>query len=410
MQTKHLALYMLCLLEQRRNFQQFTCLLTCREDRNNMGTAGKIIKCRAAVLWEINTPLSIEEVEVAPPKAYEVRIKMLASGICGSDNSVTRGNNFTPLPAILGHEGAGIVESIGKGVTAVKPGDKVIPLCLPQCGKCVVCKHPRGNFCMKNDLTNPQGTMQDGTTRFTCKGKPIYHFIRISTFSEYTVVNEISVVKINAAAPPEKVYLTGWGFSTGYGSALNIAKVTPGSTCAVIGLGGVGLSAVIGCKAAGAARIIGVDINKDKFAKAKELGATECINPQEFQKPVHEVLKEMTGGGVDFSFEAIGQLDTMLVALLCCMAEFGVSVILGVPPGFENLSVSPMLLLAGRTWKGTIFGGFKSKDSVPKLVTDFMANKFPLDPLITHALPFEKINEGFDLLRSGKSISTVLKF
>ncbi|XP_058151022.1 all-trans-retinol dehydrogenase [NAD(+)] ADH1B-like isoform X2 [Dasypus novemcinctus] len=375
-----------------------------------MSTAGKVIKCKAAVLWELKKPLSIEEVEVAPPKAYEVRIKMVATGICHSDDHVISGDLLTPLPVILGHEAAGIVESIGEGVTAVKPGDKVIPVGLPQCEECACCKHPEANYCRKIDLINPRGTLQDGTTRFTCRGKPIHHFVTTSSFSEYTVVDETSVVKIDAAAPLEKVCLIGCAFSTGYGSAVNVAKVTPGSTCAVFGLGGIGLSTVIGCKAAGAARIIGVDINKGKFAKAKELGATECINPQDFKKPIHEVLKEMTGGGVDFSFEAVGQISTMLEALSCCHEAFGMSVIIGVPPSSQNLSVNPILLLSGRTWKGAIFGGFKSKDSVPKLVADFLAKKFPLDPLITHVLPFEKINEGFELLRSGKSIRTVLTF
>lgn len=375
-----------------------------------MSTAGKVIKCKAAVLWEQKKPFSIEEVEVAPPKAHEVRIKMVATGLCRSDDHVVSGNFVTPLPAILGHEAAGIVESIGEGVTTVKPGDKVIPLFVPQCGKCSVCKHPEGNFCLKNDLIMPRGTMQDGTSRFTCRGKTINHYIGTSTFSQYTVVDEISVAKIDAASPLEKVCLIGCGFTTGYGSAVKVAKVTPGSTCAVFGLGGVGLSVIMGCKVAGAARIIGVDINKGKFEKAKEVGATECISPQDFKKPIHEVLKEMTSGGVDFSFEVIGLLDTMVAALLCCQDAYGVSVIVGVPPGSQNLSMNPMLLLSGRTWKGATFGGFKSKDSIPKLVDDFMAKKFSLDPLITHVLPFEKINEGYELLRSGKSIRTILTF
>ncbi|KFO28508.1 Alcohol dehydrogenase E chain [Fukomys damarensis] len=362
----------------------------------------QVIKCKAAVLWEINKPFSIEEVEVAPPKAHEVRIKMVAGGICRSDDHVVTGHLEFPLPIILGHEAAGIVESIGEGVTSVKPGDKVIPLFTPQCGKCRNCKHPESNFCLKNDLPQRQGTLLDGTTRFTCRGKPIHHFMGISTFSQYTVVDEISVAKIDAAAPLEKVCLIGCGFSTGYGSAIKVAKVTQGSTCAVFGLGGVGLSVIIGCKAAGAAKIIAVDINKDKFKKAREVGATECINPQDYDKPIEQVLKEMSNGGVDFSFEVIGRLDTMASALLCCNESFGVSVIVGVPPGSQTLSVNPTLLLTGRTWKGAIFGGFKSKDSVPKLVADFMAKKFPLDPLITNILPFEKINEGFDLLHSGK--------
>uniref|UniRef100_A0A4X1UH50 alcohol dehydrogenase n=2 Tax=Sus scrofa TaxID=9823 RepID=A0A4X1UH50_PIG len=375
-----------------------------------MSTAGKVIKCKAAVLWELEKPFSIEEVEVAPPKAYEVRIKMVATGICRSDDHVVRGSLVTPLPMILGHEAAGIVESIGEGVTTVKPGDKVIPLFVPQCGKCSVCKHPEANICCKNDLTNPRGTLSDGTSRFTCKGKPILQFLGTSTFTQYTVVDEMSVAKIDAASPLEKVCLIGCGFSTGYGSAIKVAKVTQGSTCAVFGLGGVGLSVVMGCKAAGAARIIGVDINKDKFAKAKEVGATECINPQDYEKPIQEVLQEMSGGGVDFSFEVIGRIDTMISALLCCQKAYGVSVIVGVPPNSQNISINPMLLLNGRTWKGAIFGGFKSKDSVPKLVADFMAKKFSLDSLITHVLPFEKINEGFELLRSGKSIRTILTF
>ncbi|XP_006100351.1 alcohol dehydrogenase E chain-like [Myotis lucifugus] len=393
----------------RKGLQESIRLLACRKNRN-MSTAGKVIKCKAAVLWEIKKPFSIEEVEVAAPKAHEVRIKMVASGVCRSDDHVVSGNFATPLPVIAGHEAAGIVESIGEGVTAVKPGDKVIPLFTPQCGKCKVCKHPGSNFCVKNDLSMPRGTLQDGTTRFTCKGKSINHFLSTSSFSQYTVVDEISVAKIDAAAPLEKVCLIGCGFTTGYGSAIEVAKVTPGSTCAVFGLGGVGLSVVMGCKAAGAARIIGVDINKDKYAKAKQLGATECISPEDFKKPIHEVLKEMSGGGVDFSFEVVGRLDTMLAALESCQEAYGVSVIVGVPPDSKTLSLNPMLLLGGRTWTGAIFGGFKSKDSVPKLVTDFMAKKYSFDPLITHVLPFEKINEAFDLLRSGKSIRTVLTF
>ncbi|XP_008056055.2 alcohol dehydrogenase 1C [Carlito syrichta] len=368
-----------------------------------MSTAGKVIKCKAAVLWEAKQPFSIEEVEVAPPKAHEVRIKMVAAGICRSDDHVVSGNLVIPFPVVLGHEAAGIVESVGEGVTTVKPGDKVIPLFLPQCGKCRICKNPESNYCLRNILT-PRGTMQDGTSRFTCRGKSLHHFLGISTFSQYTVVDEIAVAKIDAASPLEKVCLIGCGFTTGYGSAVKVAKVvTQGSTCAVFGLGGVGLSVVMGCKAAGASRIIAVDINKDKFAKAKELGATECINPQDYNKPIQEVLKEMSDGGVDFSFEVIGRLDTMMAALLCCHEACGTSIIVGVSPASQSFSVNPRLLLTGRTWKGAIFGGYKSKDSVPKLVADFMAKKFSLDALITNVLPFEKINEGFELLRSGKS-------
>ncbi|KAH0615871.1 hypothetical protein JD844_026465 [Phrynosoma platyrhinos] len=304
--------------------------------------------------------------------------KILASGICRSDDHVLSGALKENFPIILGHEAAGVVESVGEGVTTVKPG---------------------------RDFGIPTGLMYDGTSRFTYKGQPIYKFIGTGTFTEYTVLHEDSVAKIDAAAPPEKVCLIGCGFSTGYGAAINSAKVEPGSTCAVFGLGGVGLSAVMGCKAAGASRIIGVDINKDKFAKAKELGATECVNPLDFKKPINEVLFDMTDGeGVGYSLEVIGRTDTMLAAMASCNMNYGTSVIVGVPPTVSEITFSPSLIFTGRTWKGSIFGGWKSKDSVPKLVSDFMQKKFTLDPLITHTMPFDKINEGFELLRAGKRI------
>ncbi|XP_023559650.1 alcohol dehydrogenase E chain-like [Octodon degus] len=263
---------------------------------------------------------------------------MVATGICRSDDHVVSGHLMTALPVILGHEAAGIVESIGEGVTSVKPGDKVIPLFVPQCGKCKSCKHPESNFCVKNDLSsgNP-GKLQDGTTRFTCRGKPIHHFLGTSTFSQYTVVDEISVAKIDAASPLEKVCLIGCGFSTGYGSAVKVAKVTQGSTCAVFGLGGVGLSVIIGCKAAGAARIIAVDINKDKFAKAREVGATEFVNPQDYDKPIEEVLQEMSNGGVDFSFEVVGRLDTMTSARKITVLQRTSLGLTAAPQFYENL-------------------------------------------------------------------------
>uniref|UniRef100_A0A803W6K3 alcohol dehydrogenase n=1 Tax=Ficedula albicollis TaxID=59894 RepID=A0A803W6K3_FICAL len=242
-----------------------------------MSTAGKVIKCKAAVLWEVNKPFSIEEVEVAPPKEHEVRIKIMATGICRSDDHVITGALVEPFPIILGHEAAGVVESVGQGVTSVKPGDKVVPLFVPQCGECKNCLSSKGNLCINTDLGTRRGLMPDGTTRFTCKGKAVHHFLGTSTFTEYTVVHESAVAKIDSAAPLEKVCLIGCGFSTGYGAALQTAKVEPGSTCAVFGLGGVGLSVIMGCKVAGAARIIAVDINSNKFAKAKELGATEHI-------------------------------------------------------------------------------------------------------------------------------------
>uniref|UniRef100_A0A8C9NGI5 alcohol dehydrogenase n=1 Tax=Serinus canaria TaxID=9135 RepID=A0A8C9NGI5_SERCA len=373
-----------------------------------MNTAGRVIKCKAAVLWEANKPFSIEEVEVAPPKEHEVRVKIMATGICRSDDHVVTGAMVMPFPIILGHEAAGVVESVGQGVTAVKPGDKVIPLFVPQCGECQNCLNTKGNLCSKTDLGTSLGLMPDGTTRFTCKGKAIYHFLRTSTFTEYTVLHESAVAKIDSAAPLEKVCLIGCGFSTGYGAALQTAKVKPGSTCAVFGLGGVGLSVVMGCMAAGASRIIGVDINKDKFAKAKELGATDCINPRDFQKPIQEVLTEMTGHGVDYSFEAIGHADTMIAALASCNMSTGVCVMAGLLD--SEISIDPTLLLTGRTWKGTALGGWKPTECIPKLVSGYLEKKFNSDLLITHTLPFAKVNEGFELLRAGKSIRTVLLF
>ncbi|NXW88791.1 ADH1 dehydrogenase, partial [Alopecoenas beccarii] len=362
----------------------------------------QVIKCKAAVLWEANTPFSIEEVEVAPPKAHEVRIKIVATGICRSDDHVVTGGVVRPFPIILGHEAAGVVESVGEGVTSIKPGDKVIPLFIPQCGKCNCCLSTKGNLCIMNEIGSGTGLMPDGTTRFTCKGKAVHHFLGTSTFSEYTTVHESAVAKIDSAAPLEKVCLIGCGFATGYGAVVKTAKVEPGSTCAVFGVGGVGLSVVMGCKAAGASRIIAIDINNEKLAKAKELGATDCINPQDLKKPIQEVVTEMTGHGVDYSFEVVGLIETMTAALACCQNNYGVSVIVGVPPAAQKITFDPRLLLTGRTWTGTIFGSWKSKDAVPKLVADYMKKKFVLDPLITHTLPFNKINEGFDLLRTGK--------
>ncbi|NWR93555.1 ADH1 dehydrogenase, partial [Furnarius figulus] len=370
-----------------------------------------VIRCRAAVAWAVGKPLSVEEVEVAPPKAGEVRIKMVATGICHTDEHVLRGSfPNVEFPVILGHEGAGIVESTGEGVTSVKPGDKVIPLCLPQCGECSYCLNPESNYCQKCHVSEPQNLLPDKTTRFTCKGKQVHHFLWVSTFAEYTVVPEYAVAKIDAAAPLDKVCLLGCGFSTGYGAAINTAKVKPGSTCAIFGLGGIGLSVVMGCKAAGASRIIAVDINKEKFAKAKELGATDCINPQDFKKPIQEVITEMTGQGVDYSFEAIGLAETVIAALASCNMNTGIFVMAGEPDSGSRVSIDPMLLLTGRTWKGTVLGGWKVRDCIPKLVSSYLEKKFNSDLLITHTLPFAEVNEGFELLRAGKSIRSVLLF
>ncbi|KAM9330534.1 all-trans-retinol dehydrogenase [NAD(+)] ADH1B-like [Gastrophryne carolinensis] len=372
-----------------------------------MATAGKVIKCKAAVLWGVKQPLTIEEIEVAPPKAHEVRIKMVATGVCRTDDHVIEGHmEGFQFPIILGHEGTGIVESVGQGVTSVKPGDKVIPLFMSQCRQCRGCHDPKSNYCKElQDVSEKQTClMSDGTSRYSCNGKVIYQFANTSTFSQYTVVPEINVVKIRDDAPLKEACLIGCGFTTGYGSAVNVAKVTPGSTCAVFGLGGIGLSAIIGCKRAGASRIIGVDVNNQKFQKAKELGATECINPKDHKEPIHEVLQKITDGGVDYSLECIGNIDIMASAILSTFIGSGTTVIVGVAPAGSKLSVDPALLLSGRTVTSALYGGYKSRDCVPQLVSDFVSGKYKLDGLISHRLPFDQINKGFDLLHKGERV------
>ncbi|XP_010978916.3 alcohol dehydrogenase 1 [Camelus dromedarius] len=374
-----------------------------------MDTAGKIITCRAAIAWAANS-LSIEKVQVEPPKAGEVRIKMTSSGICSSDDHILKGLFPVNFPLIPGHEGAGIVESIGKGVRSVKPGDKVLTLPIPQCRECSSCLHPKGNFCEKQDVLPSSGLMLDGTSRFTCKGEKIYHSFGTSTFSEYTVVHEIAVAKIDDAAPMDKICAISCAVPTGYGAAVHSAKVIPGSTCVIFGLGGVGLAIVMGCKASGAARIIGVDINEKKFPWARALGVTDCLNPQNLKKPVQEVVMEMTGVGVDFAFEAIGLPETMTAAWDCCHLSYGVCVIIGMAPHNSQLSLDATKVITGRTLKGVALGGYKTRDCVPQLVTDYLQNKINIDPLITHQLPFEQLHKAFELYHAGKTIRCVLLF
>ncbi|KAF5891963.1 Alcohol dehydrogenase class-3, partial [Clarias magur] len=326
-----------------------------------------------------------------------------ATAVCHTDAYTLSGSDPEGLfPSILGHEGAGTVESIGEGVTKFKPGDTVIPLYIPQCGECKFCKNPKTNLCQKIRVTQGQGLLPDKTTRFTCKGKPVFHFMGTSTFSEYTVVADISLAKVDEKAPLDKVCLLGCGVSTGYGAALNTAKVEPGSVCAVFGLGAVGLATIMGCKVAGASRIIGVDINPDKFETAKKFGATEFVNPKDHSKPIQEVLVEMTDGGVDYSFECIGNVAIMRAALEACHKGWGTSVIIGVAGAGQEICTRPFQLITGRSWKGTAFGGWKSVESVPKLVEDYMNKKLMVDEFVTHTLPFDQINEAFDLMHAGK--------
>lgn len=374
-------------------------------------TAGKVISCKAAVAWEPKKPLSIETIEVAPPKAGEVRLKVVASGVCHTDAYTLDGHDAEGVfPVILGHEGAGIVESVGEGVTKFKEGDHVIPLYIPQCFECKFCKSPKTNLCPKIRATQGKGLLPDGTSRFTCKGKEVFHFMGTSTFAEYTVVAEISLCKINESAPLDKVCLLGCGIPTGYGAALNTAKVEPGSSCAIWGLGAVGLAAAMGCKAAGATRIIGVDINPDKFKTGEEFGCTEFVNPKDYDKPIQQVLIEKTDGGLDYTFECVGNVLTMRAALESCCRGWGTSVIIGVAESGKEISTRPFQLVTGRTWKGTAFGGWKSVESVPMLVERYLKKELMVDEFVTHSMAIDKINEAFTLMHEGKSIRSVVNF
>jgi len=376
-----------------------------------MATEGKPITCKAAVAWEAGKPLSIETVEVGPPKKGEVRIKILATGVCHTDEYTLSGKDPEGLfPCILGHEGGGIVESVGEGVTSVAPGDHVIPLYIPECGHCKFCTSGKTNLCSIIRTTQGKGVMPDGTSRFTCNGKTIYHFMGCSTFSEYTVTAEISVAKITPDAPLDKVCLLGCGITTGVGAALNTAKVEPNSNVAIFGLGCVGLGVVQGAVQAGAKRIIGVDTNPGKFDLAKKLGCTEFINPKDHSKPIQEVLVEMTDGGVDYSFECIGLPDTMRVALEACHKGWGVSTIIGVAASGQEIKTRPFQLVTGRTWKGSAFGGFKGRSQVPGLVKDYLSGKLKVDEFITFTFPLNDINKAFDMMHEGKSIRSVVNF
>uniref|UniRef100_A0A3Q3JIA2 Enoyl reductase (ER) domain-containing protein n=1 Tax=Monopterus albus TaxID=43700 RepID=A0A3Q3JIA2_MONAL len=373
-----------------------------------MATTGKVIRCKAAVAWEPNKPLVIEEIEVAPPQANEVRIKIVATGLCHTDlYHLFEGMHKDGFPAVLGHEGAGIVESVGPGVTEFQPGDKVIPLFLSQCRECRFCKSPKTNQCEKGWAVDRYDVMALEDTRFTCKGKKVLQFLGTSTFSEYTVVNQIAVAKIDPTAPLDKVCLLGCGICTGYGAAVNTAKVEPGSTCAVFGLGAVGLAAVMGCKAAGAKKIIAVDINPEKFEKAKVFGATDFVNPKDHDKPISQVLAEMTNGGVDYSLECTGNVGVMRSALESCIQAWGVSVIVGWTE-LHDVATRPVQLIAGRTWKGSIFGGFKSKDGVSEMVKAYLDKKVKVDEFITHNMTLDQINDAIELMKHSKCIRTVL--
>ena len=368
-------------------------------------------KVRAAVAWGPNQPLKIEEVDLQGPQKGEVLIKMVATGVCHTDAYTLSGVDPEGIfPTILGHEGGGIVEEIGEGVTSLKKGDHVIPLYTPECRECKFCLSGKTNLCQKIRATQGKGLMPDGTTRFSKDGKPIFHYMGTSTFAEYTVVPEISLAKIDKAAPLDKVCLLGCGVTTGIGAVLNTAKTEEGSTVAVFGLGGIGLSVIQGAKMARASRIIGVDINDSKEEMARKFGATDFVNPKKFAKPVEQVIVDMTEGGVDYSFECVGSVKLMRAALECCHKGWGESIIIGVAGAGEEISTRPFQLVTGRVWKGSAFGGVKGRTELPGYVDRYMSGEINIDDLVTFKMPLERINEAFDLMHEGKSIRTVIVF
>lgn len=369
------------------------------------------MKCRAAVAWEPQKPLVIEEVEVEGPREGEVLLKVVATGVCHTDAFTLSGDDPEgAFPCILGHEGGCIVEECGPGVKNLKPGDHVIPLYIPECGVCEYCLSPKTNLCQSIAATVWTGYMPDHTRRFKVGRKEIYHYMGCSTFSEYTVVPEIALAKINPAAPLDKVCLLGCGVTTGIGAVLNTAKVEPGSTVAVFGLGGIGLSVIQGAVMAQAGRIIAVDLNPAKWEIAKALGATDFVNPKEVNGSVVEYIKDLTNGGVDYSFECIGNVKVMRDALECTHMGWGVSTIIGVAGAGQEISTRPFQLVTGRSWKGTAFGGVKGRTQLPSYVENYMNGKIELDSMVTHTMPLEDINKAFDLMHHGESIRSVIIF
>ncbi|KAI7836929.1 hypothetical protein COHA_009261 [Chlorella ohadii] len=378
-------------------------------------TAGKPMQCKAAIAWEANKPLEVATVVVDPPQEGEVRIKIVATALCHTDAYTLDGLDPEGLfPCILGHEAAGVVESVGPGVTSVAPGDHVIPCYQAYCGDCMFCKHPKSNLCTSVRAFTGKGVMKsDGQPRFhTLDGKPLYHFMGTSTFSEYTVVHEVSVAKIDKSAPLESVCLLGCGVATGWGAVYNTAQVQPGTSVAVFGLGAVGLAVIEAAKRAGASRIFAVDINPDKFEAAKKWGATDCVNPKDYDKPIQQVLVEQSpsGWGIDYTFECIGNVEVMRAALECAHRGWGESVVIGVAAAGKELATRPFQLVTGRVWKGTAFGGYKSRVQVPDLVELYQRGETMLDEYITHRLPFDEINKAFELLHGGQCLRCVLTF
>jgi S-(hydroxymethyl)glutathione dehydrogenase/alcohol dehydrogenase len=366
------------------------------------------MKTRAAIAFAAGDALEIAEVDLEGPKAGEVLVEIKATGVCHTDAFTLSGDDPEgAFPAILGHEGAGIVVEVGSGVSSLKPGDAVIPLYTPECRQCDFCLHPKTNLCQSIRATQGQGLMPDGTSRFSLDGQPILHYMGCSTFSNYTVLPEIALAKIRQDAPFDKVCYIGCGVTTGVGAVAFDAKVEPGSTVAVFGLGGIGLNVIQGARMVGADRIIGIDINPQREGLGRKFGMTDFIDPAAVEN-VTEAIIDLTGGGVDYSFECIGNVHTMRQALECCHKGWGESFIIGVAGAGQEIATRPFQLVTGRSWRGTAFGGARGRTDVPKIVDWYMDGKIDIDPLITHTMPLEDINQAFDLMHAGESIRSVV--
>lgn len=368
------------------------------------------MKTRAAVAFSSGKPLEVIEVDLEGPKAGEVLVELKATGICHTDAFTLSGDDPEgQFPVILGHEGAGVVVDVGPGVKNLKKGDHVIPLYTPECRECDYCLHPKTNLCQAIRSTQGQGLMPDGTSRFSLDGQPILHYMGCSTFSNYSVLPEIALAKIREDAPFDKVCYIGCGVTTGIGAVVFTMKVETGSTVAVFGLGGIGLNVIQGAKMVGARRIIGVDLNPEREALGRQFGMTDFINPKQVDNVV-DAITQLTDGGVDYSFECIGNVQVMRQALECCHKGWGQSCIIGVAGAGQEISTRPFQLVTGRSWRGSAFGGARGRTDVPKIVDWYMENRIHIDPLITHTMPLEEINTAFDLMHQGKSIRSVVLY
>ena len=369
------------------------------------------METRAAIATAAGKPLSVETVTLDGPRAGEVLVEIKATGVCHTDEFTLSGADPEGLfPAILGHEGAGVVVDTGPGVTTLKKGDHVIPLYIPECRQCKSCLSGKTNLCTSIRETQGQGVMPDGSSRFSVGGEAIHHYMGTSTFANHTIVPEIALAKVREDAPFDKICYIGCGVTTGIGAVINTAKVEPGANVVVFGLGGIGLNVVQGARLAGANMIVGVDLNPARQEMAERFGMTHFVNPKEVEGDLVPYLVNLTGGGADYSFECIGNVNTMRQALECCHRGWGESIIIGVAGAGQEISTRPFQLVTGRVWKGTAFGGAKSRRDVPKIVDWYMDGKIEIDPMITHTMPLEKINDAFDLMHKGESIRSVITF